>query len=175
MADSKRALILAAILCGGFFFGGVCLLIHAWKTSHVIEITEDVQKSLSPSEIVSLIDLQIEHARQRLQDLDPGPPPPWFYPSYYYEWMPRARVYAEAQEALHALRKQKTEMVERGKTQLTQARSVWNFGISPIFHAILAFTLILAGFRAMLRFALWKGMFGWVSLEKAPSIPGINS
>jgi hypothetical protein len=149
----------------GFLLGGIFLLIHAWTNSRVNDITEDIQQSLSPNEILALVDLQIEHTKQRLHELEPGAPPPWYYPSYYYEWLPKARLYAEAQEALQSLRKQRTQIVEQGKIQFTKAKSVWNFGVSPIFHLLLAITFILTALRCMLRFALWKGMFGWRCLE----------
>src|SRR4051812_37565301 len=122
MAKSGRITFFTTLFCLGFLLGGIWLLIHAWKISHVKIISDEIQQTLSPTEIISLIDLQIDHTRQRLKELDPGPPPPWFYPSYYYEWLPRARLYAEAQEAFHSLRKQRGEMVERGKIQLTQAK-----------------------------------------------------
>jgi len=167
MKDSVRATICVVILGGVFLFSGIFLIWHAWKISRVVQLTEEVQTSLSEREILSQLDLQIEHGKKRLQDLDPGPPPPWFYPSYYYDWLPRARLYSEAQETFQLLRKQKMELLESGKTQATRARSVWNFGIAPILHTLLAITLILTALRCMFRFALWKGLFSWVSLERS--------
>jgi hypothetical protein len=166
MKNSLRVFFLMLIFVAVSFFIAAYLLSDVWNRSHVVELTAEIQQSLTPTEIISLIDLQIDHAKQRLHDLDPGPPPPWFYPSYYYDWLPKAKLYAEAQETLQLLRKQKMELISQGKTQFKQMRSFWNFGIAPILHTLLSITLILTALRCALRYALWRGLFPWRSIEK---------
>jgi hypothetical protein len=167
MKKSSGAFLWMFLITSGLLLGGVIVLVHAWKISRVSTLTDEIQNSLKPVEILNLVDLQIEHTIQRLKDLDPGPPPPWYYPSYYYEWLPKARLFAEMQETLHSLRKQRHEIVERGKIQIEKGKTVWNFGIAPILHILLAVTLILTALRCILRFALWNGKFSWISIEES--------
>jgi hypothetical protein len=119
---------------------------------------------MNSREVIVMLDLQIENAKAKMKQLDPGPPPAWYKPSYYYDWLPRAEAYNQAQETLLALQKQKRILLEKGRERIAEAKQAWNVGLAPVLHLLFSITLILAGLRLMLRFALVRGMFGWLRL-----------
>lgn len=150
-----------------FLLGSTTLLVvEAIKTAHVEESRQHLQNLTPSSETILLLNSQIENAKRKLPQLDPGPPPPWYTPGYYLEWTPRARLYGEAQETLFTLQRQKRELIETAKGRAEDTRKVWNFGIAPVLHLLLALSLGIVALRVLLRMFLSQGRFGWQQLER---------
>jgi hypothetical protein len=142
----------------------IALFFNAWSVLRVEESSLDLNQMMPKTDLVHWIDLQIEGAKQKVANLDPGPPPPWYTPSYYLDWAPKAKLYNEAQDVLSRLQKQKRRLLEAGRERTQEARKVWNFGVAPVLHFFLAITIFTVSLRVMLRVALVKGMFRWVKL-----------
>jgi hypothetical protein len=136
---------------------------HAWKTIRTPDLSFS-NTTLKGQELLQWIDLQIEASKQKVAQLDPGPAPPWYTARYYYDWSPKAKLYGEAQDKLILLQKQKLKMMEWGRTQKEEVKAVWNFGITPILHVLLAWTLLIVSVRMAFRLALIRQKFGWVQL-----------
>lgn len=153
-----------------FFFiiilisGAGILIHHSWRSFHLTDSRENLQKALSPQELVTWLDIQIENTKLKLKQLDPGPPPAWYQPSYYYKWLPRAKLYNEVQETFISLQKQKRILKEKGYQRMQEAGKVWNIGVAPIFHFLLGVSLLMLSIRWILRMVLIKGLFGWSKL-----------
>ena len=164
LTASRLSEILIPLFIALFLFFAGLLIYHAWKTLRLDDSQQNIRQVMNVSEIITFLDAQIENANRKIKQLEPGPPPPWFYPSYYLDWLPRAKLYAEAQEILFQLERQKREIIQKGKQHTKQLGYVWNFGFAPILHLLLALTLLSVTLRWMLRIVLWKGLFGWVCL-----------
>lgn len=161
----KSGLTLWTSLVVGFLlFSATFLAMHAWSLLQVRPIWSQMRQMGTPQDLVVWVDSQIAAAKEKVQRLDPGPPPPWYAPNYYYEWLPKERLYGEAQETLSRLQKQRREVMERGMAAGRNGRVVWNAGIAPVLHLLLAITLILASLRLCLRVMLIQRRFGWVRL-----------
>jgi hypothetical protein len=155
--------ILVVLLIGTLLIATIALASHAWKILRTPSFSLPMT-SLEGQELTHWIDLQIESAKQSVSQLDPGPPPPWYTPRYYYDWSPKAKLYGEAQDKLNQLQKQKRKILEFGKAKQEEAKAVWNFGISPLLHLFLAWSLLMISLRMILRLALVRQKFGWVQL-----------
>jgi hypothetical protein len=156
---SPRAVLFLtiALVC----FAGACWLgMDAIHQTRLSEARQNVKQVLQPPETLKNLDDKIQIAARKLKELEPGPPPAWYSPRYYYIWLPKAKVYEEAQHAYFELMEQKRQLVQEGRLRLERSRSVWNFGIAPILHLLLAFTLLIISSRWILRIALWQGWFG---------------
>ncbi len=158
-----------------FFMFCVCLLVgvvlvagglvqQAWTEVRVRESAAEVQKAFDLSPMVAMLNLQMKQARQKLERLEPGPEPSWLHPLKHAEWEVKMKVYGEAHEALNDLLKQKRAVLGEAERQSGRVRMVWNGGIAPILHVLLAGTLLLLALRWGLRLALVNGVFGWTKL-----------
>jgi hypothetical protein len=155
--------IFVILIVGSLLTCTAALTRHAWKTVRTPDLSFS-GTTLKGQELLQWIDLQIEASKQKVAQLDPGPAPPWYTPRYYYDWSPKAKLYGEAQDKLILLQKQKLKILEWGRAQKEEAKAVWNFGITPILHLLLAWTLLVVSLRMALRLALVRQKFGWVRL-----------
>ncbi len=142
----------------------VALSYHAWKIIRIVDTKSSIQQMLNPNDLILWLDLQIKSTKQKIKALEPGPPPSRFYPSYYFDWLPRAKLYEKTQETLFELQKQKREIIEKGRLRAVQAGKTWNIGIAPVLHILLAISLLPLSLRLFLRMVLVRGSFGWVKL-----------
>ena len=162
----KRASgLITIILSLLILFTAGTFLFHGWKEIHIDEPTRFLHQTLNrTSDAVVALDLQIEVVKKKLQNLDPGPPPAWYSPSYYYDWLPRSKIYYETQETLFSLRKFKKSLETKSIEEVKQLGKVWNVGIAPILHFMLGISLLMLSMRMILRMALIQGMFRWTKL-----------
>ncbi len=163
--QSRGMVVLTTVVVAFLIVAAGSLTRHAWNLLHVRPVVEEIRQAGTPADLIGWIDLQIEDAKRKVGQLDPGPPPPWYAPRYYYEWLPKERLYGEAQEALSRLQKQRRALLERGTAALNGTRVVWNAGIAPLLHLLLAGTLVLAGLRIGVRVMLIRRKFGWVQVN----------
>lgn len=164
--SSHRLTLVVAVTTIVLLSCSIVLIHHAWKNSKIGEASKTIQSQVQGSQVISLLNIQIEQAKLRVRDLDPGPPPPWFYPSYYYEWLPKERLYEEAQDVMLTLQAQRLQLIEHRSSSVSAAKKTWNFGIAPVLHFLLAIALITITLRVLLRYALWSEWFSWQQIEK---------
>src|SRR5262245_59808314 len=136
------------VLIAGLLVGAFLLASHAWRALRVPPA--DTLQRMNPNQAMQWLDLQIEDARKKMTSLDPGTPPPWYAPAYYYDWLPRARLYAEAHDALRGLQHQKRRLLEEGRIAAEHGRGLWNAGLAPLLHFALALSLGLLSLRLAL-------------------------
>jgi hypothetical protein len=154
----------ATLIIVGLVAAALAFVYQAWLSLKVRETTQSFEDLVQYDQMMSWVDLQMESTKLKLKHLDPGPAPAWYLPSYYVDWLPKQKAYEAMQESLVQLQNQKMKLVREGKLRVEKARGIWNYGIAPILHGLLAITLMITGLRLAFRVALIRGLFGWVRL-----------
>lgn len=137
------------------------LIRRAWHEVRLRESAAEIQKTWDLNPLIVGLNVQVTQARRRLERLDPGPEPSWIHPLKHAEWEVKRRIAGEAHEALNDLLKQKRAVMEEFQRQTERGRMIWNGGIAPILHVLLAGTLLVLALRWGLRLALINGYFDW--------------